>query len=142
MRQPAGEVEWPHFFLEQAMDKARAVKWAKSGGVWLATILLATIFVPQGYAKFSDGSGWARAFRHWEYPTWFRIAIGVIELGGVALLFWPRFARWGAAAILAVMLGAWFTHLTKDHGQHMTSEVVPITLSLLVLWLRRPTAGP
>ena len=119
------------------MERAQVVKWSRIGGAWLATILLATIFVPQGLNKFSETSGWARAFRHWGYPTWFRVAIGVIELLGVALLFWPRFARWGAVSLLVVMAGAWYTHLTKDGGRHMTSEVVPITLSLVVLWLRR-----
>jgi uncharacterized membrane protein YphA (DoxX/SURF4 family) len=103
----------------------------------LAALLLATIFVPQGIAKFSDSSGWATAFAHWGYPKWFRMTVGAIELGGVALLCWPRLARWGAAALLTIMAGAWFTHLAFDHGRHMTSEVVPITLASLVLWLRR-----
>jgi putative oxidoreductase len=120
------------------MDRARVIHWSRLAGVWAATLLLATIFVPQGIAKFSDTSGWAAAFRQWGYPRWFRIAIGVIELGGVALMFWPRMARWGAMAILVVMAGAWATHIVFDHGRHMTSEVVPIALASLVLWLRRP----
>ena len=118
------------------MDRARVIRWSRLGGAWVATLLLATIFVPQGIAKFSDTSGWAKAFNHWGYPKWFRLAIGAIELAGVALLFWPRLARWGAAALLVVMAGAWFTHITFDHGRNMTSEIVPITLSSLVLWLR------
>jgi uncharacterized membrane protein YphA (DoxX/SURF4 family) len=118
------------------MDRARVIGWARLAGVWIPTILLATIFIPQGLAKFDDASGWAKAFTNWGYPKWFRMAIGVIELGGVALMFWPRVARWGAIAILVVMAGAWFTHIAFDGGRHMTSEVVPITLASLVLWLR------
>jgi uncharacterized membrane protein YphA (DoxX/SURF4 family) len=118
------------------MDRVRVLRWSRLAGMWVATVLLATIFIPQGIAKFSDTSGWAKAFSHWGYPKWFRMAIGVIELGGIALLCWPRVARWGAAAILVVMGGAWVTHLAFDHGRHMTSEVVPITLATLVLWFR------
>jgi len=118
------------------MDRARVMRWSRLAAVWVGTVLLAMIFVPQGVAKFSDTSGWARAFSHWGYPKWFRITIGVIELGGVALLCWPRVARWGAVALLVVMGGAWVTHLAFDHGRNMTSEVVPITLATLVFWLR------
>lgn len=124
------------------MDRVRVIRWSRLVGVWVATVLLATIFVPQGMAKFDDTSGWAKAFTHWGYPKWFRMTIGVIELGGVALMFWPRAARWGAIAILVVMAGAWFTHIAFDQGRHMTSEVVPITLASLVLWLRwKPSGG-
>ena len=106
-------------------------------GRWAPAILLALIFVPQGWAKFSDSSGWAAAFVHWGYPRWFRIAIGAIELGAVALLLSGRAAVYGAVLILAVMLGAWATHLMFDHGRNMTSEVVPLLLALVVLALRR-----
>ena len=117
------------------MGKIRMI--VVEGLLWVIALFLAWVFVRQGMAKFSDTSGWATAFRHWGYPTWFRIAIGVIELGGVALMLWPRVARWGAVAILVVMAGAWFTHIAFDGGRHMTSEVVPITLASIVFFLRR-----
>ena len=103
-------------------------KWARLIGTWLPAVLLAFIFVPQGWAKFSDTSGWAVAFRHWGYPDWFRILIGVVELSAVVLLLSGRAAVVGALLIIAVMLGAMGTHLVFDHGRHMTSEVVPLTL--------------
>ena len=118
------------------MDKTQRGALAKLAIAWIATVLLTLIFVPAGWAKFSDQSGWAIAFRHWGYPTWFRILIGVLELGGVGLLLTGRWAVAGAAAIIVVMLGGIGTHVAFDGGRHMTSEVVPLVLASVVLWMR------
>jgi putative oxidoreductase len=118
------------------VDKTRRGALARLIAAWVAAALLTLIFVPAGWSKFSDHSGWAVAFRHWGYPTWFRILIGVLELGAVALLLSGRWAIVGAAVIIAVMLGGMATHVMFDGGRHMTSEVVPIVLASLVLLMR------
>jgi putative oxidoreductase len=120
-----------------AMDKAKAIKAAKLVGMWIPAILLVLIFAPQGWSKFNDTSGWATAFRHWGYPDWFRITIGVMELGAVALLILGRTAAFGAILIIIVMLGGMATHIIFDGGRHMTSEVVPLVLASVVLFVRR-----
>ena len=119
------------------MDKTTLVRIAKIIGAWLPAILLILIFARQGWAKFSDTSGWAVAFRHWGYPEWFRVTIGVLELAAVLLLALGRTAAFGALMIIVVMLGAWATHLIFDGGRHMTSEVVPLVLASIVLLVRR-----
>ena len=119
------------------MQKATLLKAAKIVGMWIPVILLALIFVPQGWSKFDDTSGWARAFRHWGYPNWFRIIIGVIELTGVGLMLAGRTAALGAAFIVVVMLGAMATHVIFDGGRNITSEVVPLVLASIVLVVRR-----
>jgi uncharacterized membrane protein YphA (DoxX/SURF4 family) len=119
------------------MDKAQVVKIAKIVGVWLPAILLILIFARQGWSKFSDASGWAVAFRHWGYPDWFRVTIGILELVAAVLLALGRTAAFGAIIIIVVMLGAWATHLIYDGGRHMTSEVVPLVLASIVLIARR-----
>jgi len=119
------------------MDKATLSKGAKTLAMWIPAILLILVFARQGWAKFDDASGWASAFRHWGYPDWFRVAIGVIELSAVVLLALGRTAAFGALLIIVVMLGAWATHLIFDGGRHMTSEVVPLVLASIVLVLRR-----
>jgi putative oxidoreductase len=121
----------------QSMNRQQVVTVAKEAAKWIPALLLVLIFVPQGWSKFSDTSGWAAAFRHWGYPIWFRIAIGVIEVVAAALLLWRRTAPVGAALIVIVMLGGMATHLAFDNGRHMTSEVVPLTLAVSVLWLRK-----
>jgi putative oxidoreductase len=119
------------------MRNERLKKVAKAIVLWLPVILLALIFAPQGWSKFFDDSGWARAFRHWGYPDWFRVLVGVMELSGVALLLLGRTAAFGALVLICVMLGAMATHVIFDGGRHMTSEVVPLALSIIVLVLRR-----
>jgi putative oxidoreductase len=114
------------------------VSIAKQALLWLITLFLAYVFLRQGVSKFSDTSGWAQAFRAWHYPGWFRIGIGAVEVAAATLLFWPRFAWIGAAMIVAVMLGAMGTHLVAGHPRHMTSEVLPLLLSSVVLFVRRP----
>ena len=119
------------------MEKAKLVKAAKVIGMWIPAILLVLIFVPQGWSKFDDASGWATAFRHWNYPDWFRVTIGVLELSAALLLLYSRTAAFGAIVIIVVMLGAMGTHIVKDGGRHLTSEIVPLTLATIVLVVRR-----
>ena len=119
------------------MNRTRVIYVLKLIGTWLPALLLVTIFLPQGWAKFSDTSGWAVAFRHWGYPAWFRVLIGVVELSAVGLLLSGRWAAMGAMLIVTVMLGAMATHVVFDNGRHLQSEVVPLTLAIIVLVIRR-----
>ena len=119
------------------MTRAHLIKAARVIGTWLPAILLVLIFVPQGLAKFDDASGWARAFRLWGYPDWFRITIGALELLAALLLITGRFAVLGAMTIMVIMLGGMATHLIFEGGRHMTSEVVPLTLATIVFIIRR-----
>ena len=118
------------------MEKNRRAALVRLIAAWIGAGLLTLIFVPAGWQKFSDHSGWAVAFRHWGYPTWFRVSIGVLELGAVALLLSGKWAAVGAVVIIVVMLGGMATHVMFDGGRHLTSEVVPIVLSSPVLWMR------
>ena len=119
------------------MNRESVMTVLKIAAKWLPALLLVLIFVPQGYSKFSDSSGWASAFRGWGYPDWFRVTIGAVELLAAALLLWGRTAVVGAFLIVIVMLGGMGTHLVFDNGRHMTSEIVPLTLATIVLILRR-----
>jgi uncharacterized membrane protein YphA (DoxX/SURF4 family) len=105
--------------------------------LWVPTLFLVYVFATQGLAKFSDQSGWAKAFAIWHFPVWFRILIGVCEITAAALLLLRRTASLGAGLIAAVMVGAMGTHISRGHPEQVTSEVVPLMLSLIVLWGRR-----
>ena len=109
-----------------------AGRWADIA-LWLPTAFLMWVFSVQGSAKFSDTSGWAKAFARWHFPVWFRILIGCMEIAGAILLVTRRTAPLGAAMIAVVMLGAMGTHIYKGHPGQVTSEVVPLTFSLVVM---------
>jgi uncharacterized membrane protein YphA (DoxX/SURF4 family) len=101
--------------------------------LWVPTLFLAYVFARQGVGKFSDTSGWARAFAVWHFPVWFRIFIGSCETAAAILLLTRRTASAGAAMIALVMLGGMGTHVYWHHPEQVTSEVFPLALSLIVL---------
>jgi len=101
--------------------------------LWVPALFLAWVFARQGWAKFSDTSGWARAFAFWHFPVCFRILIGVMEVVAAALLLARRTAPIGAGLIAVVMLGGMGTHLYWGQPSQMTSELLPLILALVVL---------
>ena len=110
----------------------RKVAWGDLA-LWVPALFLIYVFAQQGPSKFSDSSGWARAFAMWHYPVWFRIRIGSVETAAAILLLTRRTAPIGAAMIALVMLGGMGTHIVTGHPRQVTSEVVPLVLSLIVL---------
>jgi len=116
-----------------------ASRWQVAGGIalWIITLFLVYVFVTQGVAKFSDDSGWAKAFRIWHFPVWFRVLIGIVETSAALFLLFPRTAAGGAILIIAVMLGAMGTHIVRGHPDQVTSEVVPLVFATIVAIGRR-----
>jgi putative oxidoreductase len=105
--------------------------------LWVFALFLAWVFIRQGTSKFSNTSGWARAFHVWHFPVWFRLMIGVIETAAALLLLTRRTALVGALLIILVMLGAMATHIYWGRPQQVTSEVLPLLLATLVAMGRR-----
>src|SRR5688572_3144691 len=105
--------------------------------LWIFALFLAWVFIRQGTAKFSDTSGWARAFNAWHFPVWFRILIGVLETSAALLLLTRRTAFAGAVIIIVVMLGAMGTHIYWGRPGQVTSEILPLFLSSMVALGRR-----
>jgi putative oxidoreductase len=116
---------------------ARRKEIAREVVLWVFAVFLAWVFIRQGFAKFDDSSGWARAFRTWHFPVWFRILIGVLETSAALLLLWKRTAFAGAVIIMVVMLGAMGTHVYWGRPAQVTSEVLPLVLSTIVAMGRR-----
>jgi putative oxidoreductase len=119
------------------MKQGTVRKAGRIAAMWVPALFLVFVFGNQGWSKFSETSGWATAFRHWGYPDWFRILIGVVEVTAAACLLWGRTAVVGAVLIICVMAGGMSTHILQDGGRHLTSEVMPMVLSLVILVLRR-----
>ena len=93
--------------------------------------VLVAIFVGSGASKLA-GVGFVREeFVKWDYPDWFRIAVGVYELIGAALLLMPETVSAGVWWLVLLMLGAIYTHL-KAKGQ-MPRVVLPIAVLAMLL---------
>jgi uncharacterized membrane protein YphA (DoxX/SURF4 family) len=105
--------------------------------VWLASALLALMFVRAGWMKFPETGLWARAFAGWGFPAWFRVLVGAVEVAGGLLLLVPRTAVYAALALGLIMLGGMGTHVVHGQPAHISHEVVPLAALLFVVWLRR-----
>ena len=73
------------------------------------------------------------------YPGWFRVGLGIAQVGGVALL-WSRRTRFAAAiGLAAILVGAAVSHLRFGHdAEHTAPAVVTLALLSLLAWMRRP----
>ena len=105
--------------------------------LWVFALFLAWVFSRQGFAKFSDTSGWARAFRGWHFPAWFRMSIGGAEIAAAVLLLTRRTAFAGAIIIIVIMIGAMGTHVYWSRPGQVTSEILPLFLASMVALGRR-----
>jgi putative oxidoreductase len=111
--------------------------WAKTAVMWIVIGLLACMFVLSGVVKFVNPEA-PEQFANFGYEDWFRVLIGVAEIGGGLLLLAPRTTFYGAAALGIIMLGAVYTHLA--HGQ-VPQALVPLVLFGLLAYVgyaRRP----
>jgi uncharacterized membrane protein YphA (DoxX/SURF4 family) len=114
--------------------KSRALRIGLEVLLWAVCLRLVMVFARAGWDKFDPTSGWAKAFTYWGYPVWFRILIGVLEIGAAPLLLWPRAAAYGAAIIIVVMLGGMGTHVFVEHRPaRVTSELVHLVFASIVL---------
>jgi uncharacterized membrane protein YphA (DoxX/SURF4 family) len=107
-----------------------------TAALWLISAFLTWVFVNAGWPKFSDSSGWARAFAHWGFPVWFRILVGLVEVLGGVLLLLPQTAVYAAASLAAVMLGAMGTHVADGDPVAVYHEALPLALLGVVIYLR------
>ena len=104
--------------------------------IWIATILLALVFVLVGSSKLAGPSAvrWAERFVNWGYPRIAVRLVGTLEIvAGIALLV-PRARRRAAAVIVATMMGALMTHLV--HGE-FSRVIPPLVLGGLAFFLYR-----
>jgi len=85
------------------------------------------IFTAVGLPKVLSDANWVRMFSGWGYPHWMLIAVGLSEMiGGWALLH-PKTAKYGAAVLAVMMLGACYTHIAAQDGGAMR-PVIPLLL--------------
>jgi len=110
--------------------------------VWLITLLLALVCLRSGLMKMPGVPGvqfWIRDFHRWNYPDWFRLAVGAAELLSFALLLVPRVAAYGATLFSVVLLGALYTHATHHESSRLPFILFLFALSLIIIFARRPT---
>jgi len=115
----------------------------RRAAMWTCVIVLAVVFVLVGASKLRGPSAvrWSERFARWGFPAHVHSVVGVLEiLGGMGLLV-PKSRRAAAAALLAIMVGALFTHLVHGEPFRLAAPLILGGMALLVTsWgARRPT---
>jgi putative oxidoreductase len=115
------------------------VRIVKEVVIWLVTLFLALVCLRSGLLKLTGNDFWVSDFHRWGYPDWFRMVVGIAELTSLALLLVPRFASYGASLFAVVMLGAMVTHYTHNETSRLPFNLLLLTLSLVIVFVRRPS---
>ena len=107
------------------------MKKLKSVLFYLFSAYFAYIFIKHGYLKFDPEGFWAPAFtERWGYGLVFMYFIGICEFtGGISLLI-PKVAKYGAALLAVVMLGALITRIVFGTG---IDDVITIFFNMVCL---------
>ena len=110
--------------------------------MWACATFLAATFVLVGMSKLKGPSAirWNERFVHWGYAASVQPVVGILEmLGGLGLLI-ARSRRAAAAILIAIMIGALFTHLVNAEFLRLIPPLVLGALAFLVYsW--RPSAA-
>src|SRR5918993_2098453 len=78
---------------------------------WSLRILVALIFLYEGFDKFGTRRLWIRVFTEIGIGQWFRYATGIIEIAGAILLLVPRATPVAATMLLCTLVGAFLAHI-------------------------------
>jgi uncharacterized membrane protein YphA (DoxX/SURF4 family) len=109
-------------------------------GVWVASGLLAALYLFASSGKLMSDPQAVEGFHKYGYSDGFRMFIGTCELLGAIALLIPRLAFWSASGLFIIMLGAAHAHLTHDEASHLPVVIVAIVLLALVASARRKQA--
>jgi len=105
---------------------------------WIATILMALLFLGSGGMKLAGNAGIINQFSSWGFPDWFRNVIGMLEIAGAIGLFIPKLRSLAIYGLIAIMVGAIYTHVVKEGAPaDSIGAIVAILLGAVILQLRK-----
>ena len=111
----------------------------KTIAVTVLSVLLGVGFIFMfGGSKLMPGEEMIANFARWGYPAWFVTVTGAIEVLGGILLLMPKTRFYGAALLVATMVGAIFTHIGAGEFGALGFPGVLLVLSAIVAALSIP----
>ncbi len=105
---------------------------AKSIGLWTLQVLLAAAFLMTGSSKLGGNPHWQKHFGEWGYPDNFYLLIGALGL------LIPKLSGYAASGLIALMVGALFTHLLNRETLQVLRPVIFMMFLAVVGYARRP----
>jgi uncharacterized membrane protein YphA (DoxX/SURF4 family) len=105
---------------------------------WILSIVLAILFLATGFAKITGSSTfYLKAATMSGFPSWIRVIVGLVEIGGAIALLVPRAAVFGAVTLAILMFPAAATQHMSGQGGFWIPVIVFVLL-YCVVWLRSP----
>lgn len=102
---------------------------------WVLTGILTLQFLAAGFAKLTGS--WDVMFEAWGYASSFAYVIGVLEILAIAGLYFVISRKWAVFLIIAIMLGAAYTHIVSDEIVRIFHNLALILMALAILLLDR-----
>jgi hypothetical protein len=106
--------------------------------LWLGTAVLFVLFLAGGIQKLTQETSALRDFARWQYPLWFMLVIGAVELSSAMLILVPRLAFAGAALIVLDMAGGVITTLRFAEEDRALLSLSLLAIAGLVALARWP----
>jgi len=104
--------------------------------LWSLQIGLAAMFMLAGGSKLLGAPAMVTLFNTIGIGQWFRYVTGLIEVGSAVALLVPRFAVFGALALVPTMAGAVLAELFVV-GDSAAPPAILLLGAVAVVWTRR-----
>ena len=117
---------------------SRSRPWFATVLLWIGTVMLFILFLAGGIQKLTEESSALRDFAHWQYPLWFMLVIGGVELGSALLVLVPPVAFAGAALIVLDMAGGIVTTLRFGEDDRAVLSLILLVVAVLIAVARWP----
>lgn len=102
--------------------------------IWTLQVILGLLFLAAGAGKFLAAEVWIGKFSNWGFPDNFYMLIGIFEIAAAIGIFIPKFSRYSAMALAAIMIGATGTHLLhREMGELLRPGIFLAALSALII---------
>ena len=100
--------------------------------------ILAALFFLTGGAKLAAAEPMVANFEAFGLPLWFLFITGAVEVAAAALLLFRRTRFYGAAALVATMIGGVLVHVLGNDAAGSGPAAILGMLTAIVAWVNRP----
>ncbi|MGL1887827.1 MAG: DoxX family protein [Reichenbachiella sp.] len=103
---------------------------------WGVQILMGILFLIASAGKVISHPEAIQNFENWGYPPGFYMIIGLLELIGGVLLFYPKTAGYASIILFSVMIGAVITHILHAEWIILLKPIIHIVGLVIVFYVR------
>lgn len=106
--------------------------------MFLLPWLVAAVFIHAGWLNVSGPSFIQEEFNRWGFPSWFRLAVGWLEVAGAVLLMFEASRFVGSVILIVIMLGVCFTIVRHADWHNLSFPLVLLALSAYITAINIP----